>query len=158
MEKTSGTMYWPGPSGPLAETDLSGNINEEYVYFNGQRIARVDRPGGAVHYYFSDQIGSASVITDASGNVQEQYYYYPFGGIQASTGSDPNHYKFTAKERDSESGLDYFDARHYSSSMGRFMQPDPLAGHVSDPQTLNRYAYVRTTRRTSQIPQVLTLT
>ena len=47
MEKStgsSGTMYWPGPSGNLTETSLAGTINEEYVYFNGERIARVDRP------------------------------------------------------------------------------------------------------------------
>jgi RHS repeat-associated protein len=34
-------------------------------------------------------------------------------------------YKFTGKERDAESGLDYFIHRHYASTMGRFMQPDP---------------------------------
>ena len=60
MEKSSGTMYWPGPSGEfLAETDMSGNINEEYIYFDGERLARVDRPSGTVHYYFSDHLGSA---------------------------------------------------------------------------------------------------
>ena len=61
MEKTSGssgTMYWRGAWGTLAETDLTGSINEEYVYFNGLRIARVDRPSGTVHYYFSNHLGS----------------------------------------------------------------------------------------------------
>jgi RHS repeat-associated protein len=52
-------------------------------------------------------------------------------------------HKFTSKERDTESGLDYFGARYSGSSMGRFMSPDPLAGHTEDPQTLNRYGYVR---------------
>src|SRR5882762_6561514 len=52
-------------------------------------------------------------------------------------------YKFTGKERDSESGLDNFGARYDSSSLGRFMSPDPMGGHQEDPQTLNRYAYVR---------------
>jgi len=51
--------------------------------------------------------------------------------------------KFTGKEHDSESGLDNFGARYNSSAMGRFMSPDPLAGHTEDPQTLNRYTYVR---------------
>jgi RHS repeat-associated protein len=51
--------------------------------------------------------------------------------------------KFTGKERDAESGLDNFGARYDSSSLGRFMSPDPLAGHTEDPQTLNRYVYVR---------------
>jgi RHS repeat-associated protein len=54
-------------------------------------------------------------------------------------------YKFTAKERDSESGLDNFGARYNSSSMGRFMSPDPdNEGAVDlDPQTWNMYSYVR---------------
>lgn len=52
-------------------------------------------------------------------------------------------YKFTGKERDSESGLDNFGARYNASTMGRFMSPDPLGGHPDDPQTLNKYAYVR---------------
>jgi len=49
----------------------------------------------------------------------------------------------TGKERDAESGLDYMEARYYASTMGRFMSPDPLGGHLEDPQTLNRYAYAR---------------
>jgi RHS repeat-associated protein len=49
---------------------------------------------------------------------------------------------FTGKERDTESGLDYFGARYYASSMGRFMSPDPTGGRLANPQTLNRYAYV----------------
>jgi RHS repeat-associated protein len=52
-------------------------------------------------------------------------------------------YKFTGKERDSESGLDNFGARYNSSQYGRFMTPDPMGGHYEDPQTLNRYSYVR---------------
>ena len=145
MEKSSGTKYWFGPGGEvLTEASLAGTINEEYVFFNGKRIARVDRPSGTVHYYFSDHLGSSSVITDAVGNVQERCYYFPYGVVVGScTGSDPNHYLFTGKERDGESGLDNFGARYDASSLGRFMTPDPLmaSGHVSDPQSWNRYAY-----------------
>ncbi len=52
---------------------------------------------------------------------------------------------FTGKERNSESGNDYFGARYYASSMGRFMSPDPLlnSGRPDDPQSWNRYSYVR---------------
>ena len=50
---------------------------------------------------------------------------------------------FTGKERDQETGLDYFEARYYGSALGRFTSPDPLGGHLYDPQTLNKYAYVR---------------
>jgi RHS repeat-associated protein len=50
----------------------------------------------------------------------------------------------TGKERDSESGLDYFGARHYSPSVGRFMVPDPAGVWVADlaaPQSWNLYSY-----------------
>jgi RHS repeat-associated protein len=57
---------------------------------------------------------------------------------------------FTGKERDQESGNDYFGARYYGSSMGRFMSPDWSAkiepvpySKLDDPQSLNLYAYVR---------------
>jgi len=59
-------------------------------------------------------------------------------------------YKFTGKERDSESGLDNFGARYYSSASGRFTVPDwavkPTAvpyAEFGDPQSLNLYSYVR---------------
>jgi len=64
-------------------------------------------------------------------------------GACSLSGAFPNHYKFTGKERDSESGLDNFGARYDASSLGRFMTPDPLGGSLVDPQTLNKYAYVR---------------
>ena len=98
---------------------------------------------------FRTILGSASVITDAAGNVQQRYFYYPYGGQQSAVGSDPNHYKFNGKERDTESGLDMFGARYYGSSLGRFMTPDWAAKPITvpyanfgNPQSLNLYSYV----------------
>ena len=54
--------------------------------------------------------------------------------------------KFTAKERDFETGLDYFGARYFSSAQARFTSPDPVVitpERFFDPQQLNLYAYVR---------------
>jgi RHS repeat-associated protein len=51
---------------------------------------------------------------------------------------------FTGKERDAESGNDYFSARYYASSMGRFLSPDDGSDqHPSDPPTWNLYGYAR---------------
>src|SRR5579864_2451044 len=64
-------------------------------------------------------------------------------GIPTSDGTDP---KFTSKERDSETGLDYFGARYMSSAQGRFTSPDPIAVNdqrLSDPQRFNLNAYGR---------------
>jgi RHS repeat-associated protein len=150
IEKSSGTMYWPGPSGTLAETSLAGTINEEYIFFNGTRIARVDRPSGTVHYYFSNHLGSHSMVTSTTGSCEQDIDYYPYGGV--ITDHCPNvaqHYKFTGKERDSESGLDNFGARYNASTMGRFMTPDWAAKPTAvpyamfgNPQSLNLYSYV----------------
>jgi RHS repeat-associated protein len=67
--------------------------------------------------------------------------------------------KFTGKERDTESNLDYFGARHYASNLGRFMTPDwsedpvpvPFAS-LEEPQTLNLYGYVRNNPTTTADP------
>jgi RHS repeat-associated protein len=53
--------------------------------------------------------------------------------------------KFTGKERDAETGLDYFGARYFSGAQGRFTSPDkPFADqHLEDPRSWNLYSYVR---------------
>jgi len=144
VKKDNGKLYWTGTgSDPLTETDLSGTPTADYVFFNGKRIARVDLASGTVHYYFSDHLGSASVITSADGTtIEQESDYYPYGGERVIT-AGVNNYKFTGKERDYESSLDNFTARYFGSTAGRFMSADPMGGHVGDPQTLNRYAYVR---------------
>jgi RHS repeat-associated protein len=75
---------------------------------------------------------------------QDESDYYPYGGEIIITNSDPNHYKFTGKERDSESSLDSFRARYNASSIGRFMSADPVTAtpfHIINPQRWNMYAY-----------------
>ncbi len=66
---SAGTLYWRGVgSDPLTETDLSGNVQNTYVFFNGQRVARRDS-AGAIHYYFSDHLGSHGVVENATGTT-----------------------------------------------------------------------------------------
>jgi RHS repeat-associated protein len=100
-------------------------------------------------YYQADQIGSARMLTAAGGWPIWADTYYPFGE-EASSVSATNHDRFTGKERDTESGLDYFGARYYSSTLGRFMspdwsdEPDPVPyADLENPQTLNLYSYLR---------------
>jgi RHS repeat-associated protein len=145
---TSGTLYWKGSgSAALSETDLSGNVQNTYIFFNGQRVARSDS-AGAVHYYLSDHLGSHGVVENATGSACEQDIdYYPYGGAVKDfcTTQVQQNYKFTGKERDPESGLDFFGARYDTSSLGRFMTPDPVSGtplHLVNPQRWNMYSYV----------------
>ncbi|HLH06200.1 MAG TPA: RHS repeat-associated core domain-containing protein [Terriglobales bacterium] len=158
-----GTVYWRGPDGiTLAETDLGGNLTAEYIFFNGKRLARIDNPTSSpptVRYYFSDQLGSTSIVTKGDfSQVLSDSDYYPYGReIPMGGAGDTNHYKFTGKERDSESGLDMFGARYYGSSLGRFMTPDWAAKPISvpyadfgNPQSLNLYSYVKNNPTTTR--------
>ena len=52
----TGTIYWYGLPGVVAESDLSGVLKSEYVFFDGARVARRDLPAGTVAYYFSDHL------------------------------------------------------------------------------------------------------
>src|SRR5579884_528996 len=149
---SSGTLYWYMTPGIVAETDLAGTLKSEYVFFDGERVARHDGVNGAggVFYYFSDHLKTASVVTDSAGIIKAESDYYPWGGELQFVNNDSNHYKFTGKERDSETNLDYFGARHYSNGLGRFVTSDWSAVPVpvpyadpSDPQSLNQYTYVR---------------
>jgi RHS repeat-associated protein len=149
VQKSSGTLYWYGTNpDPLLETDSGGNLTNEYVFFGGKRIARRDSSSN-VFYYFADHLGSSRDIVQ-DGSTPTLCYdadFYPFGGERAYTTSCSQNYKFTAKERDSESNLDNFGARYFSSQYGRFMSPDPssVGGDLvesENPQSWNMYSYV----------------
>ncbi|HEV2420658.1 MAG TPA: RHS repeat-associated core domain-containing protein [Candidatus Acidoferrales bacterium] len=149
VEKNNGTLYWYGVSGdPLEETSLSGGLTNDYVFFGGQRIARRD-PSGNTFAYFDDHLGSSRKVEEvasgaSSASLSYDADFYPFGRENAFTNTSNPIHKFTGKQRDSESGLDDFGARYYSSNIGRFMSPDPtiLSVTPSNPQTWNRYTYV----------------
>jgi RHS repeat-associated protein len=112
-----------------------------------------------VHYYLSDHLNSTSMVISGAGAVEDESDYSPFGTEYVLASSGLNHYKFTSKERDSESGLDYFGARYYSNGLGRFITPDWAAkatavpyAEFADPQTLNLYTYVRNIPTTKMDP------
>jgi RHS repeat-associated protein len=84
------------------------------------------------------------VVASSAGAILDQSDFYPFGGERVLSASSGNTYKFTSKERDSESNLDNFGARYDSSILGRFMSPDPKAISaklLQNPQDLNGYTY-----------------
>jgi RHS repeat-associated protein len=106
-----------------------------------------------IEYYSLDALGSIRVVTDRTGKVIERHDYLPFGE-ECTTGpcttnpavgaGQPR--KFTGKERDTETGLDYFGARYYGSRIGRFTTVDPVytwQENLVDPQRWNRYGYGR---------------
>jgi RHS repeat-associated protein len=109
----------------------------EYIYGAGQLIAAIQ--SGTTYYHHNDHL-SLRVRTSSTGGIQDQRATYPFGESWYATASDE--WTFTNYQRDSESGNDYAWARYHVNRLGRFSSPDPVRGTTSDPQSLNRYAYV----------------
>ena len=149
----SGTrIYWYDEAGQVIMESMQGGSGflNEYLYVGGQRIARVANLG-PIYYYYGDHLGTARVITDGGGTKCYDADYFPWGGEQhVYVNSCAQNYKFTGKERDPDTGSDYFGARWYRNTMARFYSPDWSAvpeavpsAVLTDPQTLNLYSYVR---------------
>ena len=114
-----------------------------------------------VRWLVKDQLGTPRMVLDRTGELtspvgqtgMRRHDYFPFGeeidvgvGGRATTQGysqfDDIRNRFTGQQRDDETGLDYFNARYYSATQGRFMSADTFGGKVFNPQTLNLYAYV----------------
>jgi RHS repeat-associated protein len=104
-----------------------------YVYGLG-RISQV-AADDTTYYYLSDGLGSTMALTDADGDVVNTYDYDVFGAVRASSGSQPNEFRFTGEQADDSTALEYLRARYYDPAVGRLLSQDPLP-------FLQRYGYV----------------
>jgi RHS repeat-associated protein len=148
-----------GPGGEQVTEYAVSGATSTWIHtnaFSGGKI-QATYDGTDTTFYLGDWLGTKRVEVGASG-CATAYASLPYGdglttvslpGYNACA-SDATEHHFTGKERDNESGNDYFEARYYASSMGRFMSPDWSAkaepvpyAKMDDPQSLNLYTYVR---------------
>ena len=153
------TDYILGPGGEqvteLAQ-DANGSMNWQrtYAYAGSALIATYDPSPDTPNqplpsFRLTDWLGTMRATTDSAGVAQGTCTGLPFGDGVTCQGNIPDPRHFTGKERDAESGNDYFGARYYASTMGRFMSPDWAAkvepvpyAKLDNPQSLNLYEYV----------------
>jgi len=138
----------------LAEYDIYGNCLRDYIYIGSRLVAEYVPATGQYFFYMQDQISSTRVVTDDAGTVVYAEAHDPYGGIQKTWVNtfDPKR-KFSDKERDGETGLDYFGARYYSapgwadghaSGRYRWLSVDPLLikrNNPNSPGHWNLYAF-----------------
>ncbi|MDR3562949.1 MAG: RHS repeat-associated core domain-containing protein [Negativicutes bacterium] len=144
-------QYILGPNGEqmteIAYSYGSGWSTSTWVHTNvvaGGVIATYLPDGASPHFRLTDWLGTTRVQTNNTGAAELTCQSLPFGDTSAQCAPATEQF-FTGKERDTESGNDYFGARHYSSNMGRFLSPDPSGlslADITNPQSLNLYAYV----------------
>jgi RHS repeat-associated protein len=121
--------------------EYSGGVWEKlYVSINGQK--GVEYSNGTTYFFHSDHLGTPRVQTSLTGQVVETWDNYPYGEQWTMTGGVGNNHHYTGKERDPESGNDYFGARYYWNGNARWLSVDPEKV-PTDPQQLNLYVYVR---------------
>ena len=154
----------PAGTSPCTPSSSGVQVTTTYVYdATGQLAAEyaASLPQTSTNYLIADHLGSTRMMTSASGTVISLHDYLPFGEeipagtpaarsatyypVGSSGINDGVTEKFTGKERDVESMLDYFGARYLSSAQGRFTTADdPLADQwADDPQSWNLYIYAR---------------
>jgi RHS repeat-associated protein len=163
---TGRILYDYDPEGHRVRRSGASVSEVVYVYDrSGQLTAEYggDTQTAGVKYLTTDYLGSTRVLTDVNTNAIGRYDYLPFGESLGVSSGNPRfgiagygpvdqsvRLRFTSKERDAETGLDFFGARYFSGAQGRFTSPDwsgapqpiPFAD-LPDPQTLNLYSYVR---------------
>jgi len=103
----------------------------------------IDQPlsefrSGTTSYYEQDAVGSVSSVSNGTGALANTYAYDSFGKLTASSGTLTNPFQYTAREFDSETGLEFYRARYFDSAVGRFINEDPLRFAAG----MNFFAYV----------------
>ena len=150
----SASDYILGPgSEQVTEMKLTGGVMQwvhTNVWTSGKLLGTYDVQG--LHFYLDDPLGTRRAQTNYAGVSEQTCSSLPFGDHLSCTGSitAPTEHHFTGKERDPETGNDFFEARYYGSAIGRFMSPDWAAKEApvpyatfDDPQSLNLYSYVK---------------
>ncbi|MEJ5150699.1 RHS repeat-associated core domain-containing protein [Comamonas sp. MYb396] len=95
-----------------------------------------------VTYIHSDFSGSPLAATDESGNLLWRESYYAYGQkTQWQPAADEQSQWFHGKEQDADTGMQYFGARYYDPSIGRFLGMDPVDYQDGNIHSFNRYAY-----------------
>jgi RHS repeat-associated protein len=151
---TTTSDYVLGPGGEqMTEMDMGANNTMAWqhtnVWVGNQLMATYDKDG--LHFHFTNWLGSRRAQADYAGVMEQTCASLPYGDSLNCTLSiqNPTEHHFTGKERDVESGNDYFGARYYASTMGRWLSPDWSAkvepvpyAKIDDPQSFNLYGYV----------------
>jgi RHS repeat-associated protein len=122
------------------------------VSADGKLLATYD--GEDTYFALTDWLGTKRAEV-GTGGCLSTYASLAYGDELTPSGNCPDatEHHFTGKERDSESGNDFFLARYYSSTTGRFTSPDDASGQNSiDPQSWNLYSYVRNSPAASRDP------
>ncbi|HET7213776.1 MAG TPA: RHS repeat-associated core domain-containing protein [Terriglobia bacterium] len=133
----SGTLYsnFYDPNGLW----LGNTFGSSVLHF-GQRLFALSTPG-STQFIHENLLGSTAINSDPGGNPMGDMLFYPWGQVWPvgiTNGLETHRAAFPARGGD----LNGAPFRVYDDGYGRWLTPDPLGGDITNPQSLNRYAYV----------------
>src|SRR5271166_910938 len=156
---TTSTTYYPSKFFSLASTTSGGTswaTSTNYIWLGDTLLATIDQKlyngsatGTAItRYIHPDHLGSTNAVTDQNGNLVQLLDYYPYGATRIATSTYPTNEKrqYIDQFSDTQTGLDYFNARYYDGQRGQFLSEDPVswgAQNIVNPQSLNMYSYAQ---------------
>lgn len=114
-------------------------------YWGPQSVAYYTTSPAQTQFQHQDWLGTERVRTSYNWGVEGAFSSLPFGdGFAVTSGTDTDAYHFAVLDHDYYDNTDHAQFRNYSPSQGRWLSPDPYDGSYdpSNPQSLNRYAYV----------------
>ena len=122
---------------------MTPTLVSQYVYGNGRMVLmeRAEESIAESYWYHYDGLGSVVALTDESGSDVCQWKYDEYGNPLRNC-PVLNHYAYTGREYDRETGMFHFFARYYDTKAGLWIAQDPYRGLYGRPKTLNRYVYV----------------
>jgi len=152
VEQGRNTVYTQVAYSPLGQklALMNGQALQKAMVQLGNRALGIYNASGLLYYAHADLLGSIRLATTPARSRYFDTAYAPFGETYASVGTlDPSYTGQTndisSYRQDTAGGLYDFPLREYSTQ-GRWPNPDPLGRGATcpkDPQTQNRYAYVR---------------
>jgi RHS repeat-associated protein len=122
----------------IQEVDVSGALLAHYTQGVGIDEPLAEQRSGTPGYYEQDGLRSVTSLSNFTAKLINSYAYDSFGNIRDSTNALTNPFKYTGREHESETGLQYYRARYYDSSIGRFLSEDPMGFKAG----FNFYDYV----------------
>jgi RHS repeat-associated protein len=131
------TVYYYGDY--VRVVNASG-VFDTVEFYHGDKLIAERKNDSTMLFFHPDHLGSTSLITNSTGGIVEETFYEPFGAV--ISGGNQSRFDYTGKETDL-TDLEYFGARYYNPQIGKWTQPDALIQNIYDPQSLNRYAFVR---------------
>jgi RHS repeat-associated protein len=121
--------------------DGAGNQTHRYLYGTGVDTVLADERGGTAIWALADNQGTIKDVLDGNGAILNHINYDSFGKVISQSNVNVEfHYGYTGRETDKETGLNYYRARYYDASNGRFISEDPLEFGAGD-SNLNRYVF-----------------